>query len=439
MMTEGGGAGSSGLLDAVENASPVEAVEAVTLRVGGALGASAVSFLVADLSGRGLVRLTHSPLGGGEEPGGASDDDTRQDAQERATTVPFDGGSAEQALRTQVVQVVPPDGSALADGSGQVGLWTVLAPVTERGEPLGLLELSLPAEPDAAVVAEISRTAHLLGFVVVASRRHTDLYEWGQRSVPFSLSAEVQRRLLPAAYTCEAGSFTLSAWLEPAEDVGGDTFDYSVSRDALHLSMTDAMGHGVASSLTATLCVGSLRNTRRQGATLIGQAEQANAALIEHAAALSAESFSTGLLGRVDLATGTLMLVNAGHPAPYLLRAGVVELLQIPADLPFGLFADATYRCTTVDLLPGDRLLVVTDGMLERNVTDLDLPAMIAATNELHPREATRYLADQVLTATGHALADDATLLIVDWHGGHGQGRDTTAGAASPVAGEPER
>ena len=57
-----------------------------------------------------------------------------------------------------------------------------------------------------------------------------------------TLSAEIQRRLLPAAFTCEAGALTLSGWLEPAATVGGDTFDYSLDRHALHLSISDAMG-----------------------------------------------------------------------------------------------------------------------------------------------------------------------------------------------------
>ena len=65
-------------------------------------------------------------------------------------------------------------------------------------------------------VAEIAQLAHLLAFVVIANRRHTDLFEWGQRTTPFSLSAEIQRRLLPGAFTCEASAFTLSGWLEPA-------------------------------------------------------------------------------------------------------------------------------------------------------------------------------------------------------------------------------
>lgn len=438
---EGARIGWSGLLDAVEDASPVEAVEAVARKVGVAFGATAVSFLVTDLSGRGLVRLTHVSLedSAAEQAPAPGAPRVRRDALERATTVPFDGGPAEQAVRTQLVQVLPPgepssDSGSDSGGGGGGGQWTVLAPVTERGEALGLLELSLPSEPGATVVREIGRTAHLLGFVVVASRRHTDLYEWGQRSTPFSLAAEVQRRLLPAAYTCEAGSFTLSAWLEPAGSNGGDTFDYSVARDTLHLSMTDAMGHGISSSLTATLCVGSLRNSRRHGVSLLEQAEQANAALLEHNTALSVEGFSTGQLGRVDLRTGILTLVNAGHAAPYLLRAGATEPIDLPADLPFGLFPDATYRSTDLDLLPGDRLVVVTDGMLERNASGLDLPALIAKTGALHPREATRYLADLVLQAAGHALADDATLLVLDWYGDHGRGRDTTAGVPSPVS-----
>ncbi len=132
---------------------------------------------------------------------------------------------------------------------------------------------------------------------MIANRRHTDLFEWGQRSTPFTLPAEIQRRLLPSAFTCEAGAFSLSAWLEPAADVGGDTFDYSLGRDALHLSMTDAMGHGIASALTATLCVGSLRNTRRQGASLLEQVAAANTALADHFTSVDDEGFATGLVG----------------------------------------------------------------------------------------------------------------------------------------------
>jgi serine phosphatase RsbU (regulator of sigma subunit) len=145
--------------------------------------------------------------------------------------------------------------------------------------------------------------------VVIANRRHTDLYEWGQGTRPLSLSAEIQHRLLPGPQTCEAGSFTLAGWLEPAASIAGDTFDFSLARDLLHLSLTDAMGHGVAAALAATLCVSSLRNARNEGASLLEQAAATNQVLAEHAAWSGLEDYVTGLLGRVDLPTGSMELV----------------------------------------------------------------------------------------------------------------------------------
>jgi serine phosphatase RsbU (regulator of sigma subunit) len=427
----------SRVLDAAENASPLDAVEAVTRALAASLGAGAAFFLIEDLSGRGLIRLSHAV--GGDAAGvftarpGEEDAEVRFDAAEQAVVLPFDGGPAEVAVRSQTVQVVAP-----ADGESPVNssrAWTVLAPVTERGEVLGLLELTLPAEPDAAILTDIGRIAHLLSFVIIANRRHTDLFEWGQRTSAFTLPAEIQRRLLPAAFTCEAGAFTLSAWLEPAASVGGDSFDYSLARDVLHLSLTDAMGHGVASALNATLCVSSLRNGRRAGASLLDQATAANASIWQHAGATGSEGFATGLLGRLDLRTGTLALVNAGHVFPYLCRDGHVSTVTLPVDLPLGMFPDTTYRSTDLVLEPGDRVLLVTDGMLERNAADLDLRAAIVETRPLHPREVTRALTRAVLELTGHALSDDATLLVLDWRGDHGRERSSVMGSDPPIPG----
>jgi serine phosphatase RsbU (regulator of sigma subunit) len=80
-------------------------------------------------------------------------------------------------------------------------------------------------------------------------------------------------------------------------------------------------------------------------------------------------------------------------------------------------------------LEPGDRVVFVTDGMLQRNAAALDLIAEIRQTRSLHPRETTRQLADNVLDVTGPTLADDATLMVLDWHGHHGRDRATVAGA----------
>jgi serine phosphatase RsbU (regulator of sigma subunit) len=77
----------------------------------------------------------------------------------------------------------------------------------------------------------------------------------------------------------------------------------------------------------------------------------------------------------------------------------------------------------------GDRLVLLTDGMVERNADAVDFPAVIAQPRALHPREAVRALADRVLEATGHELSDDATVLCLDWHGGHGRDRNSHHGA----------
>jgi serine phosphatase RsbU (regulator of sigma subunit) len=417
------------VLDAAEAASPVESVEAVTRELALALDATAVSFLIADLSGRALVRLAHveAPSAGDDSSSKLLGDRRRRDAEESATVVPFDGGPEEQAVRTQTVRVLPPGRTRVEPEHSHE--WRVLAPVTERGEVIGLLELFVADEPSTEAVDDIAQLAHVLAFVVIANRRHTDLYEWGQRTRPLSLSAEIQHGLLPGPQTCEAGAFTVAGWLEPAATIAGDTLDFSLGRDALHLSVTDAMGHGVAAALNAALCMGSLRNARNEGATLLEQVTLTNMALAEHAANRALEDFVTGLIGRLDLRSGTMELVNAGHVAPYLARQSEVTAILLPAELPLGLFPDTAYRGSRVGLEPGDRLVFVTDGMLERKAAGIDLPGAIADTRSLHPREAVRAMADRALEVTGRALADDATVLCLDWHGGHGRDRGSVYGA----------
>ena len=180
-VTESGmsGVDLNDVLLAVEKAAPVDALEAVTRSIGVNLDALWVSFLVADMSGRALVRLVHVPIG--EVPG------ARRQDEDIAMVLPFDGGPQEQALRAQHV---------LVEHAGDQ--FVVRAPVTQRGEAIGLLEIALSVAPADATVRRVSRAAHTLAFVVIANRRHTDLFEWGQRTTPFTLAAEIQRRLLPA-------------------------------------------------------------------------------------------------------------------------------------------------------------------------------------------------------------------------------------------------
>jgi serine phosphatase RsbU (regulator of sigma subunit) len=412
MCAEGGhGFDVSAFLERVEAAAPIEAVEEVAGALAERVGASRVSFLIADFSGRAVVRLTTT----GSAAAGA-----REQAGEHAETVPLEGSRYGRVLRTQQIDVGQLDGGA-----------RLVVPVTDRGDAIGLIELDLPQVPEPRLVAEVAAAAHALAYVVIAARRHTDVFEWGQRTTPFSLAAEIQRRLLPAAYTCEAGQFTLAGWLEPASSVGGDTFDYSLDRTSLQVSITDAVGHRVAAALLATLLVGSLRNARRKGLDLAAQARYANDALAEHAAV---GDFVTGQVARFDLTTGTAVVVNAGHPFPLRLRRGRVEEIELAIDPPFGIAPGKQFVAQPISLEPGDRLVLLTDGMQERNAASLDVARALADTADLHAREVVHALGDAVLHATGGNLRDDATLVCIDWYGGPMRRREGRYGADQRLA-----
>jgi serine phosphatase RsbU (regulator of sigma subunit) len=401
------------LLEQVESAAPIDAVEVVATELGRMVDAREVTLLIADFSGRAVVRLTSSNLVEGARSHGV----------EQAETLTLSGTRYERVLRTQQADVEP-------SGDGA----RMLVPVTDRGDAIGLLELELPRYPSADEILDISSAAHALAYVVISARRHTDVFEWGQRSTPFALAAEIQRRLLPAAYTCEAGQFTLAGWLEPASSVGGDTFDYTLDRECLQVSITDAVGHQVAAALLATLLVGSLRNGRRAGMDLAEQARYANDSLAENAAP---GQFVTGQLLRVDLETGTAGIVNAGHTLPLRLRDGKVEEVGLRIEAPFGVLPGKDFEIQPFPLEPGDRLIFLTDGMQERNAASLDVAAALADTADLHPREVVHELGAAVLKATGGDLRDDATMVCLDWYGGPPRGRVTEQGADPRLASGP--
>ena len=152
----------------------------------------------------------------------------------------------------------------------------------------------------------------------------------------------------------------------------------------------------------------------------------ADAALSKH---VGEGAFVTGQIVRVDLVSGLASIINAGHPPPIRIRGGHADPIELHADPPFATPKTHGYRVQEIELRPGDRLVFLTDGMLERNAADVDVPAILAANRHLHPREAVQELTRAVVEACGGALRDDGTVLCLDWHGGPPRARETAAGA----------
>ncbi|MGA4988737.1 PP2C family protein-serine/threonine phosphatase [Nonomuraea bangladeshensis] len=384
------------LLTEAENAAPVDSIDVIAADLRERFGATAVSFLFLDLVGQAMVRMI------------------RDDGAPQSERIHLPGSVYDEALRTQELTLAPDD------SQGQ----RVLAPVTNRGDAIGLLELTLPRF-DEAVLEQISQAAHALAYIVVTDRRFTDLYLWGQRTTPLSLAAEIQNQLLPSASACEAAQFVLAAALVPADNIGGDTYDYTLDKHTLHLSVTDAMGHDVDSALLATLLVNASRGARRASRSLAEQAREAHQSLLDH----GRQALATGQLLRVSLDGSGAQLVNAGHPWPLRLRDGTVREVPLHIDPPFGFPFPVEYRVQDLDLRPGDRLVFYTDGMRERRAAGLDLPGLVRDTADQHPRELVRTLTAAVLDVCHGHLEDDASVLCLDWHGSGHRSRRTHAGA----------
>jgi serine phosphatase RsbU (regulator of sigma subunit) len=90
----------------------------------------------------------------------------------------------------------------------------------------------------------------------------------------------------------------------------------------------------------------------------------------------------------------------------------------LDADAPFGVLDTTAYREQKFRLQSGDRLVIVTDGFLERNASaaDFDVAAAVITTAALHPREVVHAFKAAVLAATGAELDDDAAVVCIDWH-----------------------
>jgi stage II sporulation SpoE-like protein len=290
-------------------------------------------------------------------------------------------------------------------------------PVSMRGERQGVLRLA-PVPDDRAVLDELFGIATALGHELVAVNQGTDVYRAARRSRRLTLAAEMQWELLPGRSRIRP-SFSLAGQLEPAYAVRGDSFDWSDDGQRLWLSTINGMGEGVAASVLTALATHALRNARRGGLGLADQAALADQALY---AMHRGEQHVSVLLLELDLAAGTLTVVDAGSPRLVLLRAGEVVELPLEAQFPLGMFDGTDYREQCFALSRGDRLFVLSDGVLDATSRELRygetaLDRFLRRTGPMEPLEAVRSLIGDLRAFVAGDLIDDAVVVCLDWTG----------------------
>jgi serine phosphatase RsbU (regulator of sigma subunit) len=290
-------------------------------------------------------------------------------------------------------------------------------PVTARGERIGVLRVA-PVPQVAQARAEFAEIATLLSHELQAAGTGTDRYTTAARTRRLTLAAEMQWELLPGRSRVRP-SFTLAGQLEPAYAVRGDSFDWAEQDGRLYLNVLNGMGDGVAAAQLTGLATYALRNARRAGLALADQASLADQAVFaEHKGATSVEA----LLLEVDLATGDVLVVDAGSPRMLLLRDGEVRDEPLEAQFPLGMFESSEYVTQRFPLRAGDRLFVVSDGVFDAVAAtgrygDAALHRFVRRTGALAPLQAVRSLLGDLHTFVGTALDDDAVAVCVDWTG----------------------
>lgn len=300
------------------------------------------------------------------------------------------------------------------------GVVRLYVPLLDGTDRVGVLVLTVD-HLDQHDRRLIRRLAGLVADMLVTKSLYTDRFFQARRRRPMSLSAEMQWQLLPPLMMTTP-QVAVAGALEPAYDVAGDSFDYALNDDVLHLCIIDAMGHGLDAALLATLAIGSYRHARRTDVDLVDLYTAMDAAIADQ---FDEDRFATAQMARLDVTSGLLRWVNAGHPPPLLIRERrIVGQLDSPPTLPLG-FGGASPTVTQRELLRGDRVLFFTDGLVEehsRGGSEFGEARMHKLIERVEAdgvpvQEALRRLSGVLMSERGGATTDDATLLMVEWRG----------------------
>jgi phosphoserine phosphatase RsbU/P len=240
----------------------------------------------------------------------------------------------------------------------------------------------------------------------------------------------LQLGMLPRQFpACSiAQPVAVHAVMQPAREVGGDLYDCFYAGDHTFCFLVgDVSGKGASAAMymarTRSLVRITVELWREWRTDEVQPAQLAEAVNRELCQNNDERMFVTLFLGLFDTRTGILSFINAGHPAPHLLRTGgAAAQIEAKPGLPLGVRAQAKYEGRTLALQPGDAMFVCSDGVFEALNEKGDLFSIARLNQELSaaggedPIEIVRIVKNAVDAFTGSApKADDVTALALRW------------------------
>lgn len=269
---------------------------------------------------------------------------------------------------------------------------------------LDFLAEPIPLGPATLQLSDLGDFLFVLAIGVVMFFRFTRVSREQLRvAAELEAAREIQQRLVPSRLPKLPG-YTLAAAYLPAQEVGGDFYQILQQSDGAQLVVLgDVSGKGLKAAMTSTLALGALRALASEPLGPAAVLTRLNRQIAE----TSEGGFITCACLRLET-NGSLTIANAGHLPPY--RNG--EELAVDAGLPLGILADCTYAERSFQLGYGDRLMLLSDGVVEAR----------SGAGELFGFERTRAIsaepaAEIAAAAQRYGQEDDITVLTVERQG----------------------
>ncbi len=237
------------------------------------------------------------------------------------------------------------------------------------------------------------------------------------------IAREIQSWLVPSEPPAIPGA-EIAFWTRPQNSVAGDYYDAfypksdAASGGKLLLVMADVAGKSVPAAILMATFQASLHTLAIEGLPLVQLADRLNQYACAHS--LEGRRFTTAVIGEYDPSTRRLVYVNAGHNYPVVRRTSGGTVRLESGGLPFGILADTTFVAASLDLQPGDTLVLFTDGVVEAfnstgaEFTDERWLAIIRNLPNLSAQATLQYLMQQVGQFVGATRqSDDITCLVL--------------------------